>query len=149
MSLLVAIDFSPVTEAQLEIVGRLASPNREIHLLHVTEPNPSFVGLEAGPEEVQRQVAAELEQVEEELQALASDLRTMGHTVHATLVPGPTIQTILDHARTLGAEVIVVGSHGRGKLFDFVVGSVSAGVIRGSDVPVLVVPARPTGHQNV
>jgi nucleotide-binding universal stress UspA family protein len=35
-----------------------------------------------------------------------------------------------------------MGSHGRGKLFDLVVGSVSAGVIRKSPVPVLVVPAR-------
>lgn len=148
MSLLVAIDFSPVTRAQLEIVGRLASPNREIHLLHVTEPNPSFVGLEAGPEEVQRQVAAELEQAEEGLESLAGELRTMGHTVSTRLVAGPTIETILDQSRTLGAEVVVVGSHGRGKLFDLVVGSVSAGVIRGSDIPVLVVPPPPTSDES-
>ena len=45
-------------------------------------------------------------------------------------------------ADELAADVIVVGSHGRGKLFDLVVGSVSAGVIRKSQVPVLVVPAR-------
>ena len=75
MSLLVTIDFSSVTDAQLDIVDRLASPNREIHLLHVTEPDPSFVGLEAGPEEVQRQVATELEQAQAELEALADRLR--------------------------------------------------------------------------
>ena len=36
MSLLVTIDFSAVTDAQLDIVDRLASPRREIHLLHVS-----------------------------------------------------------------------------------------------------------------
>ena len=48
MSLLVALDFSAVAEDQLEIVSRLAKPNREIYLLHVAEPDPSFVGYEAG-----------------------------------------------------------------------------------------------------
>lgn len=142
MSLMVTIDFSVVTDAQLEIVDRLASPNREIHLLHVTEPDPSFVGLAAGPEEVQHQVANELQRAHDELDALADRLRGKGHAVHVLLVQGPTVQTILEQVEKLDAEVIVMGSHGRGKLFDLVVGSVSAGVIRKSPVPVLVVPAR-------
>jgi nucleotide-binding universal stress UspA family protein len=142
MSLLVSIDFSFVTEAQLDIVEKLASPDREIHLLHVTEPDPSFVGLAAGPEEVQEQVARELERRHGELEALADRLREKGLAVDALLVPGPTIQTILEQAEKLEADIIVMGSHGRGKLFDLVVGSVSAGVIRKSPVPVLVVPAR-------
>jgi nucleotide-binding universal stress UspA family protein len=142
MSLLVSIDFSAVTDAQIDIVDRLASPKREIHLLHVTEPDPSFVGLEAGPEDVQQQVAKELAHAQAELDALADRLRAKGHEVETLLVAGPTVQTILEQADELAADVIVVGSHGRGKLFDLVVGSVSAGVIRKSPVPVLVVPAR-------
>lgn len=142
MSLLVSIDFSSVTDALLEIVDRLASPKREIHLLHVTEPDPSFVGLAAGPEEVQHQVANELQRARDELDALADRLRAKGHAVQTRLVPGPTVQTILEQAEELDADLIVMGSHGRGKLFDLVVGSVSAGVIRESRVPVLVVPAR-------
>lgn len=142
MSLLVSIDFSGVTDAQIDIVDTLASPDREIHLLHVTEPDPSFVGLEAGPEEVQHQVASELQHAHDELNALADRLRAKGYTVDTVLVPGPTVQTIVEQAEKLDADVIVMGSHGRGKLFDLVVGSISAGVIRESPVPVLVVPAR-------
>jgi nucleotide-binding universal stress UspA family protein len=142
VSLLVTIDFSAVTDAQIDIVDSLASPDREIHLLHVTEPDPSFVGLAAGPEEVQHQVANELRRAQAELDALADRLRAKGHAVDTLLVPGPTVQTILEQAEKLDADVIVMGSHGRGKLFDLVVGSVSAGVIRKSPVPVLVVPAR-------
>ena len=122
---------------------RLASPDREIHLLHVTEPDPSFVGLAAGPEEVQHQVASELQHAHDELDALAGRLRAKGsHGRHRGSCQGPTVQTIVEQAEKLDADVIVMGSHGRGKLFDLVVGSVSAGVIRESPVPVLVVPAR-------
>ena len=142
MSLLVAVDFSSVSDDQLEIVGRLASPHREIYLLHVAEPDPSFIGYEAGPDEVRHDVAVEFKQEHEQLHALADRLREQGHEATALLVQGPTVQTILKQAEKLEAEVIVVGSHGRGKLFDLVVGSVSAGVIRKSKVPVLVVPSR-------
>ena len=142
MSLLVAVDFSSVAEDQLEIVGRLARPSREIYLLHVAEPDPSFVGYEAGPVEVRHDVAAEFKREHEELHGFADRLRDQGHEVTALMVQGPTVQTILDQAEKLDAEVIVVGSHGRGKLFDVVVGSVSAGVIRKAKVPVLVVPTR-------
>lgn len=142
MSLLVAVDFSSVSDDQLEIVGRLARPNREIYLLHVAEPDPSFIGLEAGPDEVRHQVAAEYHREHEQIQTLAARLREAGHEVSALLVQGPTVDTILKQADKLGAEVIVVGSHGHGALFDLVVGSVSAGVIRKAKVPVLVVPSR-------
>jgi nucleotide-binding universal stress UspA family protein len=142
VSLLVALDFSAVSDGQLEIVSRLARPNREVYLLHVAEPDPSFIGMEAGPDEVRDQVAREFHQEHEKLQAMAARLRATGHEVTALLVQGPTVQTILKEADKVGAEVIVVGSHGRGKLFDLVVGSVSAGVIRKAKVPVLVVPSR-------
>lgn len=142
MSLLVSIDFSTVTDAQIDVVDNLASPKRAIYLLHVTEPDPSFVGLAAGPEEVQNQVANELRDAQAKMDALAERLRAKGHVVDTLLVPGPTIETILQQADKLDAEVIVMGSHGHGKLFDLVMGSVSAGVIRRSPVPVLVVPAR-------
>ena len=142
MSLLVAVDFSSVSDSQLEIVGRLARPNREIFLLHVAEPDPTFVGMEAGPDEVRHQVAVEFKREHDQIHDLAGRLREQGHEVNALLVPGPTVQTILEQAEKLEAEVIVVGSHGRGKLFDLMVGSVSAGVIRKSPVPVLVVPSR-------
>jgi nucleotide-binding universal stress UspA family protein len=142
VSLLVAVDFSNVSDDQLEIVGRLAKPNREIYLLHVAEPDPSFVGYEAGPDEVRHEVAVEFKREHEQLHDLADRLRKDGHQVNALMVQGPTVLTILAQAEKLGAEVIVVGSHGRGKLFDLVVGSVSAGVIRKSKVPVLVVPSR-------
>ncbi|MEJ2546815.1 MAG: universal stress protein [Gemmatimonadota bacterium] len=142
MSLLVALDFTDVTDDQLLIVARLAAPNREIYLLHVAEPDPSFVGFDAGPDEVRDQVAREFQQEHERIQALADRLREAGFNAKALLVQGPTVTTILAEADKLNAEAIVVGSHGHGKLYDFAVGSVSSEVIRKSKVPVLVVPSK-------
>jgi nucleotide-binding universal stress UspA family protein len=141
MSLLVALDFTDVTDQQLVIVARLAAPNRQIYLLHVAEPDPSFVGFEAGPDEVRDQVAREFHEEHERIQAIAARLREAGFDARALLVQGPTIETILAEAEKMGAEAIVVGSHGHGKLYDFAVGSVSSGVIRKAKVPVLVVPS--------
>ncbi len=141
-SLLVALDFSAVADAQLDMVKRFATPGSVIHLLHVAEPDPSFIGMEAGPDEVRDQMAREFRQEHQRLAKMAALLRDAGHVVHPLLVQGPTIQTILAEADRVGAGMIVVGSHGHGNLFDLVVGSVSAGVIRKATVPVLVVPSR-------
>jgi len=142
MSLLVAVDFSDVTERQVVAVERLAAPGREIHVLHVAEPDPDFVGFEGGPDAVREQIAAEFRQEHRQVQALAARLRDAGFDATGLLVQGPTVTTILEQAEKLEAHAIVVGSHGRSALFDLVVGSVSAGVIRKAGVPVLVVPSR-------
>ncbi|MFW6089501.1 MAG: universal stress protein [Gemmatimonadota bacterium] len=142
MSLLVAVDFSVVTERQVAGVERLAAPGRVIHVLHVAEPDPDFVGFEGGPDAVRDQIAAEFRQEHRQVQALAARLRDAGFEATGRLVQGPTVETILEQAEKLGTDAIVVGSHGRSALFDLVVGSVSAGVIRQARVPVLVVPSR-------
>lgn len=142
MSLLVAVDFSPVTEKQIRAVRRLAAPGRRVFVIHVAEPDPDFVGFEGGPDEVREQIAVEFREEHRRVQALAAELRDAGLEATALLVQGPTVATILEQADRLEADAVVVGSHGHSAIYDLVVGSVSSGVIRGTHVPVLVVPAR-------
>jgi len=142
VSLLVAVDFSPVTARQIDAVRRLAAPGRRVFVLHVAEPDPDFVGFEGGPDEVRDQIAAEYREEHRRVQELAAQLRDAGLEATALLVQGPTVATILEQAERLEADALVVGSHGRSAIFDLVAGSVSSGIIRRSRVPVLVVPAR-------
>jgi nucleotide-binding universal stress UspA family protein len=58
------------------------------------------------------------------------------------MAQGDPVKTILKEAKRLDAELIVVGSHGHGMMFDALVGSISAGILRKSLIPVLVVPVR-------
>ena len=141
MSALVAVDFSEVTQKQMETVIRLLA-DRAVFVLHVAEPDPDFVGFQAGPHEVRDQIAAEYREEHQAVQALADRLRSEGIDATALLVQGPTAATVLDQAERLEADLIVVGSHGRSAVYDLIAGSISAEVIRKSTVPVLVVPSR-------
>jgi nucleotide-binding universal stress UspA family protein len=58
---------------------------------------------------------------------------------------GDPAESIVDAARSEGADVIVVGSHGRGALGRALIGSVSDQVVRHAPCPVLVVRSDPTG----
>jgi nucleotide-binding universal stress UspA family protein len=143
MKVLVAVDLSPASDKVVAAAGRVATQTgAEVYVLHVAEPEPDFVGYEAGPEVVRGQVAREYREEHRGVQKLADGLRADGIEATALLVRGPTVVTTLAQAEKLGAELIVVGSHGHGAIYDVLVGSYSAGVLRGSSVPVLVVPTR-------
>lgn len=145
MKLLVPLDLSEVTDRLLEIVVRTAeATGAALWLLHVAEPDPAFVGYEAGPAVVRDAVAAEVRDRNDDLQARARSLRERGFEVTALHVQGETARTILAEAARLDADLIVMGTHGHGAMFDLLVGSVSQAVLRDSAIPVLLVPVRET-----
>ncbi len=146
MKLLVAIDFSDPTDRILRVAKRLASSlDAEVLLVHVAEPEPDFVGYDAGPEVVRDQVAKELRDEHRSLQAHADRLREAGVDATAILARGPTVETLLETAEKHGSDLIVVGSHGRGMVAELLLGSVSQGLIRAAHCPVTVVPAGQAG----
>lgn len=61
--------------------------------------------------------------------------------VHADVcvLDGAPVDSIVQYAQGCGADLIVLGSHGRTGLPRFFLGSVAEGVIRNSAVPVMVV----------
>ena len=145
MKLLVAIDFSPVTERMMKAAERLGrAASAEVWLLHVAEPEPDFVGYDAGPAVVRDQVAEELHDEHRRIQGLAARLRDAGIEATALCVQGAIVDTVLEHADRLKADLIVTGSHGHGAVYHLLVGSIAEGLVKRSRRPVLVVPARET-----
>ena len=142
MNILVALDFSAFTEPILEATERIGSavPESRIWLLHVAEPDPSFVGYDAGPSVVRDQVAAEYRQERQRLQEYADRLRRSGRDVAALVVQGAIAETILAEADALDVQLIVMGSHGYGTIAELIVGGVSKTVLRKAGCPVLVIP---------
>ena len=52
---------------------------------------------------------------------------------------GVPVSEILEQARKMRADVIVMGTHGRGTFADAMLGSTARRVVRRSEIPVLVV----------
>lgn len=73
------------------------------------------------------------------LEEVAAPLRAQGFQVQTLVVEGEPAEAIRDAATKSGAELIVMGSHGHSQVRHFLLGSVTEAVIRGSDIPVLVV----------
>lgn len=141
-NVLAAIDFSDISPAVVECARSLTTHySAHLHLIHVAPPDPEFVGYDPGPQYVRDHVARDLREEHRELQDLAQKLNADGLAVTAHCLQGSTTETILKKALDMQADVIVVGSHGRGALSRMVLGSVSHGVVQGSSCPVLVVPA--------
>jgi nucleotide-binding universal stress UspA family protein len=140
--ILLPVDFSDVTPKAVEVAVHLARVfSASLTLLHVASPNPDFVGYEPGPQSVRDQVARHLHEEHRQLQELDRQVETAGLKSTALLVQGYPAEKILQEAARLGADLIVVGSHGRGALRQLLVGSVTDGVLRGAKCPVLVVPS--------
>lgn len=143
-NILVAIDFSSVTDMLLAEAARLAkSFGSALLLIHVAAPEPSFVGNDAGPQEFRDRRAMELHTEHQTLARYTTEIESQGINVKALLVQGPTVEMLLEHASKIQADVIIAGSHGRGALHHLLVGSVSEGLLRKAKCPVLLVPARP------
>ncbi|MBA3894019.1 MAG: universal stress protein [Gemmatimonadales bacterium] len=144
MNILAALDFSGFTEPILRAVDRIAaaSPGSRVWLLHVAEPDPSFVGYDAGPPVVRDQVAAEYRREHQQLQDCVARVRGRGREASALLVQGAIADTILAEAARLDVQVIVMGSHGYGTIAELIVGGVSKVVLRKAGCPVLVIPPK-------
>lgn len=143
MRSLVAIDLGERTPAVIEVARRTASlAGAAVVLLHVAEPEPQFVGYDAGPEVVREQVAREYRDEHRQLQTYADELRAGGLEVTALLIQGATARTILAEAERADAGIIIMGTHGRSAMFDLAIGSVSHAVLRRTTIPVLLVPIR-------
>ena len=141
MKLLVAIDFSDPTDLIMRVAKRMAaSLDASVWIVHAAEPEPDFVGYDAGPEVVRGQVAKELREEHRSLQKYADQLRDAGIETKAILVQGPTVDTLLEMAEKQDSDLIVVGSHGRGMVAEMFMGSVSQGLIRDGRYPITVVP---------
>ena len=143
LKILVAVDLSDATGRVVQVAERIAAPmSGVVRLLHVAEAEPDFVGFDAGPDVVRDQVAKEYRDEHRSVQAHADALRAANIDASALLIKGPIIETILNEAKRFEADLLIVGSHGFGAIYDLLVGSSSRGVLKDTDIPVLVVPIR-------
>ena len=142
-NIVVAIDFSESTPAIIAQGSTLAQATlSKLWLIHIAAPEPDFVGYKTGPQTERDHIAHKLHSEHRQIQQWAEELRQKGIEAVALLVQGQTVKTLLEEADKLKTDLIVVGSHGKTGLYKVLVGSISEGILRHANCPVLVVPTR-------
>jgi universal stress protein A len=150
---LVAHDFSASADAAARAAAKDLAASREggtLVILHAYDilPPPAAVdaaGVGASLVALERAVSQEsVRRLETVAEALRKEIDALGGaTVEVEVVvrQGPAAQVIVEEAKSLGAERIAVGTHGRTGLNHLLLGSIAERVVRNASVPVLVVKA--------
>ncbi|HKB21086.1 MAG TPA: universal stress protein [Gaiellaceae bacterium] len=136
---LVAIDGSEGSDAAVEEAVVLA---REVGAMvtfaFVRKPPSSLLGYPY----YDRLLSTELGKARETIGAAATKADEAGVESRAEILEGDPVDEILSVADNRGADLIVMGSRGRGALAGALLGSVSSGVVQHASVPVLVAKER-------
>jgi nucleotide-binding universal stress UspA family protein len=156
-SVLIAYDGSELSQRAIRSAGALLSGGRAV-VLHVYESIPPVIPAAAGGAVIAPvpELGVAAEQAAESAEQRALDVAREGvrEAESAGLSATPEIvvaagsagiaEAIVETARNRDASLIVVGSHGRSALRAALLGSVSTAVLHRSQIPVLVVPSRPS-----
>jgi nucleotide-binding universal stress UspA family protein len=134
--ILVAVDHSEITPRVLDAARGLASLSKgEVWVIHLRERETvGETGLLTSRESV--------DESEADVTSVVDSLTKAGITAHAVVrdtLFGHVAREIVTEAQERGADVIVVGSRGRGDLAGLVLGSTAHKVIHLADRQVMVV----------
>ena len=141
-------DFSDVSARAETYAAALARHyDASLHLLHVDPPMPVMapygeIPVDARMFEEQRQVA------DAELVKAGDRARAGGLTVETTMKGGQPAREILALADRAQADMLVIGTHGRGGVEHLLLGSVAEKIMRKASCPVLVVPPGAPGESD-
>ena len=146
--ILICYDGSELARTAILVAAGLLGPGPAI----VLDVAPLFTPAERYDVAASAASAVELEHAHaEEAVERAAEGADIARTAGFSATPrgsvaAPTWEGILDVAEETGASAIVMGSHGRTGVREFVVGSVSHDLMQHSSLPVLVVPPQTRRH---
>ena len=133
-----ALKVLPVVKLMAEKLGA------KIELIHVVKGSSDFVGYEMG--------AAWYSNFEDELikggeKAMDRfvEEKLAGLDVDTAVAVGDAAEEIIKYADKTGADMIIIGTHGRKGLEKILFGSVALGVAKGANCPVLTVNPHKVG----
>jgi nucleotide-binding universal stress UspA family protein len=155
---LVPIDFSDATPRVLDQAKQVANAfGAEIHLVHVKElipaaPPATFgYGVAGTPElmpmpntpipTITPVPSAVDERQKSKLIEWQKEMQRGGMKVVLHEPTGDVVEEILRQTNALHPDLIVMGRHGHGAMYNLLVGSVTEGVLKRSGCPVLLVPS--------
>jgi nucleotide-binding universal stress UspA family protein len=138
--ILVPTDFSRQSERAWATARRLArAVGADVVLLHVFVETPLYSEVPLSGDRVREAYSAARLWVEDQLEQWAATARAEGVGVKTLLRTGVPHEHIAEAASDEGADLIAIGTHGRGGINRLLLGSVADRVIRLAACPVLAV----------
>lgn len=135
-----ATDFSREAEAaEAAAVGLARALGAELILVHVAVETPLYGESVFGIDEVKKVYAAQARWAEDKLAERARALGAAGVSTRWRRTVGVPHQEIVTAAAEDHADYLVLGTHGRGGIGRFMLGSVADRVVRAAPCPVLTV----------
>ena len=142
-TILTPVDFSGITELVITAAATLARAQKgRIVLINVIQPPIITADYAPYLENIGEIIAVSEKTAAKQLARLETRFQEEGIATETRQFTGAPVTYILDQAVELGADYIVMGSHGHTAFYDLLVGSTTHGVLRKSPCPVLVVPAQ-------
>lgn len=142
-TILAPVDFSGISDAVIaEASGLARALDARVVLFSVIQP-PVVLG-EYAPlmENIAEITDAGEKNAARHFAKLEEKLRADGITVASDYAVGSPVTLIVEEAQKVGADYIVMGSHGHTAFYDLLVGSTTHGVLTRSKCPVVIVPAK-------
>ena len=138
--IVVPTDFSECAERAWAVAQRLAGTLRsEVVLAHILVEPIVYGDASLATDSTRQLFEQGRKWVEDELEKWASAARAEGTTVRTIVRTGSANEEIVNLATDEGAELIVIGTHGRSGLNRALLGSVADRVVRFAPCPVLTV----------
>ena len=147
-TIVVGLDFSLHGEDALWFAENVArsNPHATVHLVHVVAPPVGVVGVLGAPVDASAPMEGLFDRARAELERISAGVppwlegRVVGH-----VRSGDSAREITTLARELGADLIIVGTHGRTGIGRVLLGSLAENISRHAPCSVLIAhEARPT-----
>lgn len=140
-NLLIAVDVNPTDRLLLAHALKLAEKfHSKVWIVHIAAPDPDFVGYAVGPTYIRKSRAEELRDEHRKLQEYLGDFESHSIKADALLIQGPTVEMLEEEIEKLNIDLLIMGSHKHGLLYEMFVGNTAIDMIKQHSVPVMIAP---------
>lgn len=135
-TIIVAVDLSKDSQNVINRAAELAGDASKLHLVHVVEPVAAAYSMDIYAVNISELQQEAINFAEQKLEKVGGELGIGKDRVHTLLgAPGPEIRNL---ASEIGADAIVIGSHGHSG-WKILLGSTAIKLLHGATCDVLTV----------
>lgn len=140
-NIMVAVDFNDSIGELMVYADNLAEKfHSKVWIVHVTDPEPDFVGYEPGPQYIRDIKAEEYREEHHSLQDICKNFISENVEAEALLIQGSTVETVMEEAKKLQVDLLIVGTHKHSFLHNLLQENVSLELLKKSEIPMLTIP---------